>query len=167
MTWIKWVACHLFIMLFIFKDLTITGVVLRQAIKSLSSAYPHRVLVFCLTDINTCTVTELYLSVWSTIGIQTLWVPRFCKFGLGLWPSSFSAHEQCNWKERKGQRDPCDSRRKNGGPELLLPHYACFIGIFQHSPLLLMLLFVVLPRKRNSIGVKWCQHFPLLICCAF
>lgn len=55
--------------------------------------------MFCLTDINTCTVTEFYLSVWGTIGIEILCVHRFCKFGFGMWPSSFSAHEKWNWKE--------------------------------------------------------------------
>lgn len=92
----------MFIMLFIFKDLTIIGEILTQFIEKMAVYIPT---MLCLTDINTCTVTELYWSVWGTIGIKILWVHRFCKFGLGIWPFSFSAHEQWNWKESKGQTD--------------------------------------------------------------
>lgn len=122
--------------------------------------------IFCLTDIDICTVTELYQSVWGTIGIKILCVHRFCKFGLDMWPSSFSAHEQRNWKEDKGQRGLYVTQEEKM-ETLNFSYYACFIGIFQHFPLLLLMLFVILPSKRNFIGVKWCQHFPLLICCGF
>lgn len=133
---------HIFIMLFIFKDLTVIGEILRQAIQTLAG--------ICLTDTNTCTVTEFYLSLWDTIGIEILCVHRFCKFGLGMWPSSFSAHEKWNWKETWTSLT------------LLCLFHRC-ISAFP-TPLL---QFVILPSKRNFIGVKWCQHFPLLICCAF
>lgn len=59
----------MFIMLFIFKDLTIIGEILTQFIEKMAVYIPT---MLCLTDINTCTVTELYWSVWGTIGIKIL-----------------------------------------------------------------------------------------------
>lgn len=158
MTWIKWVVCYMFIMLFIFKDLTIIGEILRQGIKSLSSVYPPHGLLD----------RHYVQSVWGTIWIKILWVHRFYKFGLGIWPSSFSAHKQWNWKESKGQRDLYVTQEEK--MEDLNFSYLVMLVSQAYSSIphcLLLLLFVILPTKRNYRGVKWCQHFPFLFCCAF